>query len=478
MGSNTRTLAVVFAAVIAVSMVAMGATLAGAYPSQDDRTANDDRTIDHRAAIVASTPSPELVGRNRADAAFSSGGMFWQGQRLGLEIPADVADADRYVLREYETGADRTGSFVREFSLDENDQHFLRTGTLDGTYAITPTGERGTVVQFDRSGVATGTLDAADARPVEINVQQFSAEWTQDRITTGDSEVEIDVLSNRARYNLKVSAEGLDFEDLENMFRSTQSHRNANDPFDDRNPFAEGHDTYDAYADEDAIVLRGYGDGSLLADFREIDPGTYTVEFEVTDTGVRTATVPGEDEAVEDDPDPAFFEVENLDPITTTVEPGTELTVSATVTNTGEQAGDQTVEFRIDGDRLASQQLTLDPNDSQNVSLVATAPEAEGTYTYGVYTDDAFAEGTVTVEAPEAPIEDDGPEADDDPEAPVEDDDPEIDDDEADDDPEAPIEDDDPGVDDDTDDGVAGFGIAAAVLGVLTVLVILIRRQQ
>lgn len=383
-------LAVFFAVLIVLSMIAVGAPFAGA---------STDRTDERLTSMTLQTS--ELVGQDRADAALRSGGTFWQGQRLGVEIPTEISDVRLFQVRSYDVANDRVGTLVREFRVDENRQAYIRTGNLRDDYVIVPAGERDTVLRFDESGAATELVNAADAEPFEVAVQRLDVEWGQDRITTRDSQVEIHVESNRARYNLRVEAEGLRYRDLENVFRSTKSHRNANDPFADRTPFAEGHKTYDAFARDHAIVVRGGGDHTLLADFRDISPGTYTFEFEVTDTGVTTASPLGDDDQVDPDPEPARFDVSELDPVAATLEPGDEFTVTATVTNSGEQEGTQTVELRIDGDAVAEQELTLDADQASDVSLTATAPDEEALYTHGIYTEDSFQEGSLTVRAPD-----------------------------------------------------------------------------
>jgi len=218
------------------------------------------------AGSVAAAPS------SQPDASLQSGSIVWQGQQVNLTVPNNVASGDTFELRRYDSSNDRTGSFVREFAVDDDRAYLLDSERLSGEYVIVPAGERGTVVQFDSTGTATGTVDAADADPFEVVVQRLRITWETDDITTSDDEVEVEIDSNRARYNMNVTAEGLDFDDLETMFRSTPDHTDASDPVTDRSPFA-GHDTY---ADDDVLVVRGYGDGTLLADFRHIDPGTYT----------------------------------------------------------------------------------------------------------------------------------------------------------------------------------------------------------
>ena len=112
-----------------------------------------------------------------------------------------------------------------------------------------------------------------------------------------------------------------------------------------------------------------------------------------------------DDEVV--DPDPAYFEVSNLDPADETLEVDEEVTVSADVTNTGEETETKAVELRIDGTTQASEDLELGEEDSESVSFTVSLAE-EGTYEHAVWTEDDSASGQLTVEAdPEPPEPDD-----------------------------------------------------------------------
>lgn len=55
--------------------------------------------------------------------------------------------------------------------------------------------------------------------------------------------------------------------------------------------------------------------------------------------------------------------------------PGEDVTVAATVANEGQIATDATVEYRVGGAVLATEDVTLEPGDSADVSLSATVPE-------------------------------------------------------------------------------------------------------
>lgn len=423
--SRSRLTAIVLAATLVLSLAA-ATVVAGStegVESTDEMGAGGEHAgdaeasdrPDRTAGVVAQQSTPPLVGRAAADAALRSGGVFFSGQTLGLEIPASVSGAETFELRTYDRGDDRAGSFVREFGLDGDDRRELSTDRLRGEYVVTVGGDRSRIVRFGSDGVATGTVGPADARPFEVVEQSLRVEWGQERITTGDDDVDLDIRSNRARYNLNVSSESLDFEELEALFRAGGASGNP-DPYADRQPFAAGGAVFDAHEDEDVLVVRGLRDGSLTADFTHIDAGTYAFSFEVTDTGVTSDAPVGDGETTpEADPDPAFFEVRDLDPTAATVAPGASVTVSARVTNVGGTEASQPVELLLDGESVTRESVRLAPDESRTVSLEFDAPDTAGEYAYSVATANATRSGALTVEAAapestETPGADPGPE--------------------------------------------------------------------
>ncbi|WP_135535149.1 carboxypeptidase regulatory-like domain-containing protein [Halostella pelagica] len=100
-------------------------------------------------------------------------------------------------------------------------------------------------------------------------------------------------------------------------------------------------------------------------------------------------------------PDAATFDVSDLSPSNKTVTQGDQIDVSATVTNIGDEQGTQTVELRVDGNTLASQdvQLVGDENVTVTFDDVDTSGLAAGDHTHGVYTEDDDQTGTLTVES-------------------------------------------------------------------------------
>mgnify|MGYP006277154435 CR=1 FL=1 len=120
-----------------------------------------------------------------------------------------------------------------------------------------------------------------------------------------------------------------------------------------------------------------------------------------TDDDSATAQILVEEPAPE--PDPANFEIPNLS-TPGTVTQGDTTTVTATVENTGDEEGTQTVSLSINGTQADGQSVTLAGGASQQVSFsVDTSGLSVGPQTIEVSTDDATATGAMFVDAAAEP---------------------------------------------------------------------------
>jgi hypothetical protein len=131
--------------------------------------------------------------------------------------------------------------------------------------------------------------------------------------------------------------------------------------------------------------------------------------YVVTETTGASITVESDDPAPEPEPDPANFQVSDLNAPDSATQ-GDNITVSADVTNDGDEEATQTVQFRLDVDgngtlegdeALTSQEVTLDGDETQTVTFsdLDTSALAPGDYAHGVFTDDDSATATITIEA-------------------------------------------------------------------------------
>lgn len=334
-----------------------------------------------------------------ADGHLDDGGLYWQGQAIGFEDPDEELNTSSLYLREYSTGDDQLGDLVSEIEFDDEGME-LDTDDLAGTYVLTPSSQRDRVVTFDE-GAVTGTTGIEDANAFEIQQQSLEVDWEGGQSDTVRSDRELELESNRVRYNVNVSSPSLSFDQLEAVFMGDRGLRDQNRPFEDRKPFDKRHRMYDTYEDEDKIVLRGFSDGTLETDFSQIDSFPDGVTVEVTDTGVTRSTEPPSD-AAESGP----FSISELE-ITDTVDPGESVSVSATLSNDWSTTESGEVAFEL-GDSSSSVSTTLAGGEETTVSATLTAPEEPGEVDYAVTTDGDRVDGTVTVQDPNPEPEDDG----------------------------------------------------------------------
>jgi subtilisin family serine protease/uncharacterized membrane protein len=116
-----------------------------------------------------------------------------------------------------------------------------------------------------------------------------------------------------------------------------------------------------------------------------------------------------ENDIVLGDTSPASFDVGGLNG-PSSAETSGGMTVSATVTNTGDVSGTQDVTLRLaeTGNPLdntatkAQEEISLASGASRNVGFTVGTPSSEGSYTYGVFTENDSSTSTLNVEDTEA----------------------------------------------------------------------------
>lgn len=100
--------------------------------------------------------------------------------------------------------------------------------------------------------------------------------------------------------------------------------------------------------------------------------------------------------------EPANFAVNELDPAEAAVPVGAQITVGATVENTGEEEGTQEIALELDGESVESEDHTLASGDSEEVSFdLDTVDLDPGEYSYAITTEDDEESGTLTAEEPD-----------------------------------------------------------------------------
>ncbi|ERH06731.1 MAG: hypothetical protein J07HN4v3_02355 [Halonotius sp. J07HN4] len=337
-------------------------------------------------------------GNGGADARLTDGGVYWQGQHIGLgNIAGDrnatnQTDIETLHLREYDSDDDELGRLVREVDLDDGNTT-LPTASLNGTYVLLPAERRDVALTF-RDGRVNGTVPIESATPFEVLIQTLTVEWGPSEPSAVGSDRELEVRSNRLRYNVNVSSPDLNYTQLETAFMDDRILRGQNGPVDDRRPFTQQEGSYDIYEDEETIVLSGFSDGSLRPEFAGLPRLPEAITVEATDTGVRD-TAALSTGAVETGP----FNVTSLQ-LPQRVDPGQSVTMSATVANEWSEADTQTVTFEF-ADQQQTVRTELDSGASTTITPTFTAPEEPGDKRYSVGAGGESATGTITVVAPE-----------------------------------------------------------------------------
>jgi len=142
--------------------------------------------------------------------------------------------------------------------------------------------------------------------------------------------------------------------------------------------------------DSETVTLDGGASTTVSFTVVKNVAGTYTVAVDGLSGSFTVSAAPP--------PAPAEFEVSDLSVSPSEVEPGESVTVSATVSNVGEESGSYTVELKVDGVVVDSVMVTLDGGASMSVSFTVTS-EVEGSHTAEV---DGLS-GSFTVTAPPPP---------------------------------------------------------------------------
>ena len=99
------------------------------------------------------------------------------------------------------------------------------------------------------------------------------------------------------------------------------------------------------------------------------------------------------------EPKGPFFEITAYD-MPPTAKVGEEVTITATIKNTGDERGRQTVRLAISGVVVAQESLVLSPGQSKNLSFRHTFDEP-GDFTVTISTEDDSVSATITVAAAE-----------------------------------------------------------------------------
>ncbi|ARS88700.1 BGTF surface domain-containing protein [Natrarchaeobaculum aegyptiacum] len=266
--------AVFLAALMVLSVVAMSAAFAGGAAASAEETELDD-----------------------VDALHNS--VHWEGQILNVSNDDWGEDLQLRAVDDYDGGEIESSSFVEELTADGNFVE-IDTDGLEGYYTV----------QNDSGYLESGDDDLR----FEVTSQSLSAEWDEDTVTEADDDVELELDSNRASYNVTIAADGLDYDQLKALFvhDGADGIEAIEEDGEDYLPLDKfDADDFDDLESDDYLTLdlSDWGTDELIGNFSNlddtegIDAGEYDFEVYVTDSSAE-ATAPIEFR--EEDVDGAF----------------------------------------------------------------------------------------------------------------------------------------------------------------------------
>ncbi|EMA08983.1 PGF-CTERM protein/surface glycoprotein [Haloarcula vallismortis] len=227
-----------------------------------------------------------------AAAANLDAGTFYSGQEVQFSV--NNPDATYQVRTVDKSGDDdRVGALRRTLSPnDDGDLVFdLDERLTEGDFVIQNSNTGDVVDLSDGSESPVGNNGLTASETFEVIQQDLTADFDDDSVgTEGDSadvdfEIESDVRNN---YAVNVSAEGLDRDELADIFKNNE---NIDVP-DDATVITESGDgdlvdvnsEDEFFADTEKIQIVGDAEGDYTLNFSDIDEGNYTIETNVTDT--------------------------------------------------------------------------------------------------------------------------------------------------------------------------------------------------
>ncbi|MDZ7730352.1 MAG: BGTF surface domain-containing protein [Natrialbaceae archaeon] len=206
----------------------------------------------------------------------NQGERLFQGE-VGV-VNATLVQGEDYVDL-YKTGSgDDEDVWIRELVTYNNTQEASDHLDIDEE-DLNETGVTGDFVVIDSDALESGAhhLNSSSGQmSFDIRVQSLTTEWDDETITNVGGETTLDIDSNRAQFQAGISADGLDHNDLMEIFNESV--------------FAHSED-------EDIVYVNATG--SFNANFDDVDPGTYDFTVHATDTTAEdTASIEVLDEEI------------------------------------------------------------------------------------------------------------------------------------------------------------------------------------
>ncbi|SFS08887.1 PGF-CTERM protein/surface glycoprotein, partial [Halomicrobium zhouii] len=217
-----------------------------------------------------------------ADAHLTSDTRYW-GETI---LVFDNSEDENYELWTTTAGSDNDQTeFVRTLTLDDDGYATFSTDGLSGDYEIRESD--GDIANVGPNGELSPTSGTSDGDATfSVTTQTLDAEFEDSDVNDEDEDVELTIDTNRGAHDVRVSADGLDADDLRDIF-TNQDNRDGE--------FTE------QTTDGDTLILQDVSSGDYRTNFSGISTGEYTFDFEANDTEASSSASINVSDAAEGD---------------------------------------------------------------------------------------------------------------------------------------------------------------------------------
>jgi acyl-CoA hydrolase len=281
------------------------------------------------------------------------------------------------------------------------------TVTVDAT--VTNTGDQSgdTTVAFELAGERydqTVSLDGGSSQTVSFDVSLPDSDGSYDWAMTSGSASEsgsLDVIAQEDDAPAEFAVDSVDMPSSVTVDETVSVEATVTNTGDESGETTVSVDLGSERAETTVTLDGGETTTVTLSLAAPQDGGTY--DWSLT-TGDETETgeieVSGDDsddgDDGEEENDPAAFAFDSVN-VPASGEAGETVTVEATVTNTGDEAGEATVVFYLGNDRTNTD-ISLDGGESQTVTFDVTLPDEGGNYGWSLSAGEASESGSLDVE--------------------------------------------------------------------------------
>jgi PGF-CTERM protein/surface glycoprotein (TIGR04207 family) len=215
------------------------------------------------------TAAFEVADHDPQDEYLESSNTFWAGQEVYFQDRANASET--YQVREWDTSDDEVGGLVTEITLPQGSST-IDTGaeTIDPGEEYVLTTDTRQVLVVGELGRVTGVAASGteDEQTFEVQTQTLEAEYDEDSISTEKAEsADLEFSSNRATYDLLISSDEMDADEMDDFFDGEDGAEYALDEDDDEIRFTD-------VTDADAISVNA----------TDVDADEYNFTVEVVDT--------------------------------------------------------------------------------------------------------------------------------------------------------------------------------------------------